>query len=92
MGLPVGVGGGSGVLEDARNASRVILIQELGGQSVAQCRETAGSKAYLAHMSIKAIASHVNTEPRGPRAERILWKYRMAGIMKMSSVLPLGVD
>ena len=88
----MGVGGGDGVLEDPRNASLVTLIQELGGQSVSQCKETAGGKAYLAHMSIKAIATRVNTELRGPRAERILWKYRMAGIMKMSSVLSLRVD
>ena len=59
---------------------------------MSECKKTAGGKAYLAHMSIKAIAAHVNTELRGRRAERILWKYKMAGIMKMSSVLPLGVD
>ena len=34
---------------DAKDASSVILIQELGGQSVSQCKKTAGGKAYFAH-------------------------------------------
>ena len=49
VGVGVGAGGGGGVLEDPRNAYLVILIQELGGQSVSECKKTAGGEAYFAH-------------------------------------------
>ena len=51
------------LLEDPWDGYVVILIQELGGQSVSECKKTAGSTAYIAH----CLASAAMSLPEGGR-------------------------